>query len=38
MYEQPSRINCSIWLEASQRSGDGVCENMSVSEVKCKAL
>ena len=26
-----SRINCSIWLDASQRSWDGV----SVREVKC---
>ena len=24
VYEQPSRINCSIWLDASQRSRDGV--------------
>ena len=24
VYEQPSRINCSIWLDASQRSLDGV--------------
>ena len=24
VYEQPSRINCSIWLNASQRSRDGV--------------
>ena len=24
VYEQPSRNNCSIWLDASQRSGDGV--------------
>ena len=24
VYEQPSRINCSIWLDASQRSQDGV--------------
>ena len=23
VYEQPSRINCSIWLDASQRSQDG---------------
>ena len=24
VYEQPSRINCSIWLDASHRSRDGV--------------
>ena len=24
VYEQSSRINCSIWLDASQRSQDGV--------------
>ena len=24
VYEQPSRINCSIWLDVFQRSGDGV--------------
>ena len=24
VYEQPSRINCSIWLDASQRSQNGV--------------
>ena len=24
VYEQSSRINCSIWLDASQRSRDGV--------------
>ena len=24
VYEQPSRINCSIWLDASQRSRNGV--------------
>ena len=23
VYEQPSRINCSIWLDSSQRSSDG---------------
>ena len=34
MYEQPSRINCSIWLDASQRSRDGVRLNRSVREVK----
>ena len=38
MYEQPSRINCSIWLDDSQRSRDGVWVNRSVREVKCKAL
>ena len=32
VYEQPSCINCSIWLDASQRSRN------CVSEVKCKAL
>ena len=37
VYEQPSRINCSIWLDVSQRSVDGVCVNRSVREVKCKA-
>ena len=31
VYEQPWRINCSIWL-------DGVWVNRSVREVKCKAL
>ena len=24
VYKQPSRIKCSIWLDASQRSRDGV--------------
>ena len=24
VYEQPSRINCSIWLDAFQRDRDGV--------------
>ena len=24
VYEQPTRINCSMWLDASQRSRDGV--------------
>ena len=24
VYDQPSHINCSIWLDASQRSRDGV--------------
>ena len=38
VYEQPSRINCSIWLDASQRSRDGIWVNRSVREVKCKAL
>ena len=38
VYEQPSRINRSIWLEASQISRDGVWVNRSVREVKCKAL
>ena len=36
--EQPSRIKCSIWLDASQRSRDGVWVNRSVREVKCKTL
>ena len=36
VYKQPSRINCSIWLDASQRSWDGVWVNRSVREVKCK--
>ena len=35
VYEQPSRINCSIWLDASQRSRDVVWVNRSVKEVKC---
>ena len=26
VYEQPSRTNCSIWLDASMRSRDGVCQ------------
>ena len=38
VYEQPTRINCSIWVDASQRSRDGVWVNRSVREVKCKAL
>ena len=38
VYEQPSRINCSIWLDASQRSRDGILVNRSVRELKCKAL
>ena len=38
VYEQPSRINCSIWLDASPRSWDGVWLNRSAREVKCKAL
>ena len=38
VYEQPSRINCSIWLDASQRRRDGVWVNRSVREVKCKAF
>ena len=37
VYEQPSRINCSIWLDASQRSRNGVWVNRSVREVKCKS-
>ena len=38
LYEQPTCINCSIWLDAFQKSWDGVWENRSVREVKCKAL
>ena len=38
VYEQPSRINCSIWVDASQRSRDGIWVNRSVRKVKCKAL
>ena len=38
VYEQPSGINCSIWLDASQRTRDGVSVNRSGREVKCKAL
>ena len=38
VYEQPSCINCSIWLDASQRSRDGVWVNRSARKVKCKVL
>ena len=38
VYKQPLCVNCSIWVEASQRSWDGVWVNRSVREVKCKAL
>ena len=38
VHGQPSRINCSIWLDATQRSRDGVRVNRYVREVKCKAL
>ena len=38
VYEKYPRINCSIRLDASQRSRDGVLVNRSVREVKCKAL
>ena len=38
VYKQPSCVNCSIWLDASKRSWDGVWLNRSVREVKCKAL
>ena len=38
VYEQPSRINYSIWLDASQRSRGGVWLKRSAREVKCKAL
>ena len=37
VYKQPSCINCSIRLDASQRSWDGVWLNKSAREVKCKA-
>ena len=37
VYEQPSRINCSIRLDASQRSRDGVWMNRSAREAKCKS-
>ena len=37
VYEQPSCIKFSIWLDASQRSRVGVWVNRSVREVKCKA-
>ena len=33
VYEQPSRINCSIWLDASQRNRDGVCVNRSEDRI-----
>ena len=36
VYEQPLRINCSIWLDGVCR--DAVWVNRSVREVKCKAL
>ena len=38
VYEQPSHINYSIWLDASQRSRDGVWVNRSVREVKLKCF
>ena len=38
VYEQATRINCSIWLDASQRNWDGVWLNGSAREVKCKVL
>ena len=38
VYEQPSRINCSLWLDASKKSRNGLRVNRSVREVKCKAL
>ena len=37
VHAQPSRINCSIWLDASQRSWDGVWLNRSAGEVKWKS-
>ena len=36
VYERSSRINCSIWLDVSQRSQNGVWVNRSVREVECK--
>ena len=36
VYEQPARINGSIWLDASQRSRDGVWVNRSVRELSVK--
>ena len=36
VYKQPSHINCSIWLDASLRSWDGVWLN-TVREVKCES-
>ena len=38
VYEQHSRLNCSIWLDVSQTSWDGVWLNRSIREVKCKTL
>ena len=38
VYEQPSRCNCSIWLDACQTSSDGIWLNRSVREVSVKAL
>ena len=35
VYEQSSRINCSIWLAASQRGWDGFWLNRCAWEVKC---
>ena len=37
-YVYKQHINCSTWLDASQRSRDGIWENRSIREVKCKAL
>ena len=37
VYELPSHINCSIWLDASQRSWHSVWLNRSAREVKCKS-
>ena len=34
VYEQPSCINCSIWLDASLRSWDGVWLNRSARELQ----
>ena len=38
VYDQPSRINCSIRLDASQRSRDGVWVNRSARVENCKEL
>ena len=37
VYEQPSHINCSMWLDVFQGSWDGVWLNRSAGEVKCKS-
>ena len=38
VYDYPSCINCYMWLDASQRSRDGLSVNKYVREVKYKAL